>query len=288
MARPLKTGIDYFPLDVDFFVDDKVIAIVGEFGIKGEAAVIHLLCAIYRNGYYVEWGERLRSKLDRELPGVSVRLLDEIIDRLVRWGFFDKELFNSSAILTSRGIQRRYFEAVRKRKGDFSSLPYLLISPSKQAGTVVNPIPAPHPAPMVPKPAPTTGASKSVKSAPAVLKPQPLSPIISGNKDNEECRSRFFGDNNRSNIEMLMTNLLLRPDDFERLQSVADVVINEWNATGTTHRDYPDWSRHLISLIRIKLQQHKDDNKKKQTTHEPVSMKEGDYTFNGGFGGKDI
>ena len=29
MARPYKTGIDYFPLDVDFFVDDKMIAIAG-------------------------------------------------------------------------------------------------------------------------------------------------------------------------------------------------------------------------------------------------------------------
>lgn len=108
MARPYKTGIDYFPLDVDFFVDDKMIAIAGEFGIKGEVAVIHLLCAIYRNGYYVEWNDRLRSKLDRELPGVSVDLLCMIVDRLVRWEFFDKSLFYSSSILTSKGIQRRY------------------------------------------------------------------------------------------------------------------------------------------------------------------------------------
>lgn len=279
MARPFKTGIDYFPLDVDFFVDDKVIAIVGEFGIKGEAAVIHLLCAIYRNGYYAEWGERLRSKLDRELPGVSVKLLEEIIDRLVRWGFFDKELFSSSSILTSRGIQRRYFEAARKRKGDFSSLPYLLISPSKQAG--VNSTLTPQPILPAPKPIIPKAADKPVK-------PQPQPTIISGNEDNDKCRSRFFSEKNRSNLEKLMMNLSLRPDDFKRLQSIADVVINEWNATGTTHRDYPDWSRHLISLIRIKLQQSKGNNDKKQINYEPSVTQKNDYTFDGGFGGKDI
>ena len=277
MARPFKTGIDYFPLDVDFFVDDKVIAIVGEFGIKGEAAVIHLLCAIYRNGYYAEWGERLRSKLDRELPGVSVRLLDEIIDRLVRWGFFDKDLFDTSSILTSRGIQRRYFEAVRKRKGDFSSLPYILSAPSKQTVPVApEPSTQQQPAPM------------AAKRVPTVPKTQPLPPrIISGNDDNEKCRSQFFSDSNRVNLEQLMVNLSLKPDDFKRLQSVADVIINEWNTTGTTHRDYSDWSRHLVSLFRIKLQQNKGNNEKKKQTPTPATN-EGDYTFSGGFGGKDI
>ena len=36
MARPNKIGLDYFPLDVDIFEDEKISAISGEFGIKGE------------------------------------------------------------------------------------------------------------------------------------------------------------------------------------------------------------------------------------------------------------
>ena len=35
MARPIKDGVDYFPLDTDFFQDDKVRLIKGEFGAKG-------------------------------------------------------------------------------------------------------------------------------------------------------------------------------------------------------------------------------------------------------------
>ena len=79
MARPYKTGLDCFPLDVDFFVDDKMIAITGEFSIKGELTVIHLLCAIYRNGYYVEWNERLCNKLHSELSCVSTNLILSLI-----------------------------------------------------------------------------------------------------------------------------------------------------------------------------------------------------------------
>ena len=108
MARPIKHGLDYFPFDVDFFSDEKLYAISGEFGIKGEITTIKLLCAVYRNGYYIEWTEMLKFKMLKELPGVSPDLLDQIIKRLVKWDFFDKDLFDSASILTSRGIQRRY------------------------------------------------------------------------------------------------------------------------------------------------------------------------------------
>lgn len=127
MARPNKIGLDYFPLDVDIFDDEKMVAISGEFGLKGEITVIKLLCTIYRNGYFILWNDLLKFKLLRNLPGVSLELLESIVNRLVLWGFFDKALFDSVEVLTSRGIQTRYFAATSRRKtGD--DLPYLLIS----------------------------------------------------------------------------------------------------------------------------------------------------------------
>lgn len=115
MARPNKTGLDYFPFDVDFFADEKIAAISGEFGIKGEITVVKLLCAVYRNGYFILWDEPLKYKLLRDLPSVSAELLDQIINRLVKWGFFDEGLFNSVKVLTSRGIQKRFFSITRRR-----------------------------------------------------------------------------------------------------------------------------------------------------------------------------
>ena len=131
MARPRKTGLDYFPFDIDFFSDEKVVCVAGEYGAKGEAALIRLLCAIYRNGYFVEWTEMMRFKLAATMQGVSPGLIDQIVNSAVRWGMFDKTLFSSHRILTSRGIQRRYFEAVRLRKIP-GTLPFLLVEhPSK-------------------------------------------------------------------------------------------------------------------------------------------------------------
>ena len=115
MARPRKTGLDYFPFDVDFFDDEKIVAIAGEFGLKGEITAIKLLCAVYRNGYFIEWSEMLKMKMLRSLPGISLELLEQIVNRLVKWGFFDKNLFDSVRILTSKGIQRRFLNSSRKR-----------------------------------------------------------------------------------------------------------------------------------------------------------------------------
>ena len=129
MARPNKMGLDYFPFDVDFFNDGKIVAISGEFGIKGEIVVIKLLCAIYRNGYFILWNDLLKFKLLRDLPGVSSELLDSIMNRLVLWGFFDKDLFDSMGVLTSAGIQKRYFK-ISKRRKSVDDFRYLLIKVS--------------------------------------------------------------------------------------------------------------------------------------------------------------
>lgn len=127
MARPNKEGLDYFPFDVDFFSDEKIGSISGEFGIKGEITAIKLLCAIYRNGYFILWNDALKMSLLRGLPGISLELLEQIVTRLVRWGFFEQTLFSTVSVLTSKGIQERYFKAIKRRK-DSSNYPYLLVN----------------------------------------------------------------------------------------------------------------------------------------------------------------
>lgn len=116
MARPTKSGLDYFPLDVDIFEDEKIEAIAGEFGIKGELAVIKLLCAVYKKGYFIVWNDLTKATLLKRLPGVSKELLDQIVARLVAWEFFNEDLFNSAKVLTSENIQATFFEATKRRK----------------------------------------------------------------------------------------------------------------------------------------------------------------------------
>ena len=51
MARPVKTGLDYFPLRIDFFDDIRISAVTVEHGTKGQLAAIMLLVHLYKTGY---------------------------------------------------------------------------------------------------------------------------------------------------------------------------------------------------------------------------------------------
>ena len=126
MARPQKWGLDYFPFDVDFFDDAKLCAIRKEFNNCGELAAIKLLCAVYHNGYFMEWNEGMRIKLYSELQDVTLEEVDRIVEGLVSWGFFDQKMYRSYHVLTSHGIQKRYFAITKRRQKDPSKYLYLL------------------------------------------------------------------------------------------------------------------------------------------------------------------
>ena len=137
MARPIKDGLDYFPFDVNTFEDEKIEAISGEFGIKGELFVVKLLCAVYQKGYFVVWNDLTKSKLLKRVPGASKELLDQIVNRLVTWGFFNEDLFNSAKVLTSEDIQATYFEATKRRKSPKPTL-YVINDDINEQVDVVN------------------------------------------------------------------------------------------------------------------------------------------------------
>lgn len=117
MARPAKRGIEYFALDVDFFADDKIRLIRGEFKQKGVLCVLYLLCEIYRTeGYYYIFDDTRATLMAEKIgPEVSPAFVREVVGGCCRCGFFDKAVFNASSALTSRGIQRRYIRAVSTR-----------------------------------------------------------------------------------------------------------------------------------------------------------------------------
>ncbi len=114
MGRPKRIGIDYFSFDVDFFEDEKVLPVSVEFGAKGEMVVIRLLCAIYREGYFLQWSDGLKFKIANQTK-VGEQLVTDVVLKLVKYRFFNEEIFTQHQILTSQGIQKRWNEATRKR-----------------------------------------------------------------------------------------------------------------------------------------------------------------------------
>ena len=111
MARPRKDGIDYFSLDTDFFSDKKVKILKARYGTDGVTMYIYLLCEIYKNGYYLKIDEDYDYLMSEEL-NMSVDKVMQIRTFLLERSMFDKQLFQSDAVLTSTGIEKRYQEAV--------------------------------------------------------------------------------------------------------------------------------------------------------------------------------
>jgi len=108
-------GLDYFPLDVDIDNDDKIELIEAKHGIVGFAVIIRLFMKIYRNGYYYQWGEKEQLLFSKRL-NVDINTLNAIITDGIAWEIFNEQMFNEWNILTSKGIQKRYIEAAKRRK----------------------------------------------------------------------------------------------------------------------------------------------------------------------------
>lgn len=119
-GRLPKQRIDYFSLEVDYYADPKFVRLRTEFGIKGEICAIRVLCAIYREGYYIQCSEDLLYGLADDTK-LTYQFIKEVVTGMVRCGLFDKAIFENDQVLTSAGIQRRWFHAkARSKKVDTS------------------------------------------------------------------------------------------------------------------------------------------------------------------------
>lgn len=91
---------------------------------------------------------------------------------------------------------------------------------------------------------------------------------------NDDFLSRFFRKTNQENIEIILMNFGLKPDELEKLKELAREVVSEWKATDTSHNDYSDWSRHLVATMRIKLRKN-TENEQKPTERSAASRRRG-------------
>ncbi len=121
----MNGGISYFPLDV--YLDDKMNLIEAEFGLTGFAVVVKLFQKIYGGqGYYCEWTEDVALLFSRSV-GLGGNVVSEIVSASIRRGIFDKDIYDKYRVLTSAGIQKRYFEAVSRRVSVDVKKEYLLV-----------------------------------------------------------------------------------------------------------------------------------------------------------------
>lgn len=129
---------------------------------------------------------------------------------------------------------------------------------------------------------------KEVKPQPKVASaPTPKPAPTTQPADNQACLKRFFGKENASNLEVLLMNFGLKPDDITMIRKVAKEVVAEWEISKKEHTDYTDWSQHLIATMRIKVKD-RQQAKGKTAINETEPPSSADYQFDGGFGSKDV
>ncbi len=114
MARPIHKGIAYFPLDCH--PNDKLRYIEAKHGLEGYAIVIKLWTKVYASeGYYSHWDERTKFLFSRE-NGIDPDLCERVLNTCLEESLFDPEILQKYGVLTSVGIQKRYFKIVKEAK----------------------------------------------------------------------------------------------------------------------------------------------------------------------------
>lgn len=118
MARPPKKGLDYFPKDVEFYNDFKIMDLLALHGPIGATVYEVILTEVYRNGYYLaEPIDRVATKVVRIIGNkwVQKRFVSQVILDCGDLGLFETTLLKHG-VITSVGIQRRYATVTSRNK----------------------------------------------------------------------------------------------------------------------------------------------------------------------------
>lgn len=128
MPRTIKTGMDYFAVDTIW--DRKMKLFKAKYGLRGVGLIIELWKWIYNEGYYIIWDEETETLFSDEHK-IDVEKLSEMMVYAIEKGLFRIFYTHFRIVITSSGIQKRYFEACLKRSEVHFVRDFLLFEPKK-------------------------------------------------------------------------------------------------------------------------------------------------------------
>mgnify|MGYP003308439938 CR=1 FL=1 len=114
-----KAGIDYAGWAVDIFDNDtKIDKLLDSKGWVGFCIYFFLCMRAYgTDGYFYKWCYDDCASTARKMGGgISANTVKETVNYCLQISLFDKRRFVEWGILTSKGIQRRYWNVVRNRR----------------------------------------------------------------------------------------------------------------------------------------------------------------------------
>lgn len=119
MAGRPKQGIDYSGWSVDIFDSEpKIDKLLDAKGWKGFGVYFFLCQRAYKtNGYYYEWSYDACATTARKMGGgVNSGTVEETVRYCFQVDLFNQGLFDKWGILTSSGIQRRFWAVLSERR----------------------------------------------------------------------------------------------------------------------------------------------------------------------------
>ncbi len=229
----MANSIEYFPFNIDFFNDDKVALIEAEYGAIGSCIAIRLLCKIYHSGYYYQWGKDECLLFARQ-AGIRHEELQTIVDALVSRSFFDADLYKRYNILTSHGIQQRYFDIVKRRQKILVKEEYLLIDINKYGNLIT-----------------IRGEVEKVEQ------PEEQPALDTLNNEVMEMKAS----------EIWLESVAMRFNiTIADIKGYLDIFAVDCRSRANTHHDsIGDAQRHFCDWLRIQLDIKNKDNERKQT-----------------------
>ena len=137
MAGRPKRGIEYSGWDVDIFENDtKIDELLDAQGWIGFSIYFYLCQKAYASdGYFYRWSYANAATTARRMGGgIGSETVRQTVGACLQIGLFDKRLFDLGGVLTSKGIQRRYAQAVQNRRSKTANKTYWLLDEVETRG----------------------------------------------------------------------------------------------------------------------------------------------------------
>ena len=141
-GAPNKKGLAYFPKMIDFYEDDKIFDLLDRYGPLGVTVYDCILCIVYKHGYYAEIPLDKLSKMIIKMIGnkwvKSQKAVVQVVHFCSEIGLLNDDLMTEN-IITSVGIQRRYYEiAVKRMKRQLYTDRYWLLGKAEDEEPLLN------------------------------------------------------------------------------------------------------------------------------------------------------
>jgi hypothetical protein len=111
-----KVGFEFYRLDTDRYQDIKIKRLKKDFKCSGIAVYDYIINEIYRvKGCYLEWDDNVAFDI-ADYWGLDENIVVEIIAFCCKIGLFNKAVFDSKSVITSKSIQVRFVKMSKLAK----------------------------------------------------------------------------------------------------------------------------------------------------------------------------